>query len=439
MESPNPAYSSPICIPFFAVKLCYYALQIEGGLFSFLSTYFKMNWCLWGLRLLISLIIAFSVHCLDFSEPLDHFDEHKWFEMLGKTKSAWGKHSVFADWLVKEKETTDLIVDLGIDYGKFIDSLTAASVKYQLFLSMSIFFIGYSTFAFSRALTSKGTGGKVIGIDAFAFVVETADTASHLVRVRDTYDYVTKLKSLAKITNMEVIKGYFDEVAKKWSHGKTIDILHVDGRHEYENVKKDYNDFAGFVKEDGVIIFHDCYVWDQLDFGVHTFFKELDDHLYKGYFYNDYGLGVVTNNGDLFNAIRKRFPEFQLGYPTPPAHAHPSYFLPDEERLRQARQRETIQFLSDRDMERHSALGSESVVIDMSDVYTNNEINLMLVPGVGRVVEKSVSIKHNWKQFWDALGRDIVTPLITNKASFSNLLRIISPLTNATIIFSNPN
>jgi len=72
------------------------------------------------LWLLLVLFVIVSVQCLEFSEQFENFDKDNWFEILGKTKSAWGKHSVFADWLVKEKETADLVVDMGIDYGKYI-------------------------------------------------------------------------------------------------------------------------------------------------------------------------------------------------------------------------------------------------------------------------------------------------------------------------------
>ena len=272
-------------------------------------------------------------------------------------------------------------------------------------------YIGYSTFAFSKALTDRGSGGRVIGIDAFVFVVQSADVSAHVLRVRNTYEYVTDLMALTKITNMEVVKGYFDEVAASWQHGKSIDILHVDGRHEYENVKKDYQDFLPFVKEDGIIIFHDCYVWDQLDFGVHTFLKELDDHLYKGYFINDYGLGVVTNNGALFNAIRKQYPQFQLGYPTPPPHAHPSYFRSDKERILEAQQRDSTQFLSDKDVQKLRDLGKEEIIVDISDLYTLNEINIILALPGRRVVERVGSITQNWEMFWSNLedGLDLET------------------------------
>ena len=126
----------------------------------------------------------------------------------------------------------------------------------------------------------------------------------------------------------EKIKGYFDEVSKSWNKGRSIDILHIDGRHEYENVTADYNDWKHLVKEDGIVLFHDCYVWDQEKFGVYKLLNELTDFKFKGYFETDAGLGIATNNQAIFTAIVIHFPKFKIGGNiVPPDYALPSYFI----------------------------------------------------------------------------------------------------------------
>lgn len=46
-----------------------------------------------------------------------------------------------------------------------------------------------------------------------------------------------------------------DELAKKWD--KKIDVLFIDGCHEYLQVKKDYFNFSKFVSPNGFIFLHD--------------------------------------------------------------------------------------------------------------------------------------------------------------------------------------
>jgi len=51
------------------------------------------------------------------------------------------------------------------------------------------------------------------------------------------------------------IKKHSLEVAKDWN--KPIDILFIDGSHEYEDVKADFEAFYPFVRKKGIIAFHD--------------------------------------------------------------------------------------------------------------------------------------------------------------------------------------
>lgn len=51
------------------------------------------------------------------------------------------------------------------------------------------------------------------------------------------------------------IKKHSLEVAKEWN--RPIDILFIDGSHEYEDVKADFFAFYPFVKPGGIVAFHD--------------------------------------------------------------------------------------------------------------------------------------------------------------------------------------
>lgn len=175
--------------------------------------------------------------------------------------SAWTGHFDFARWSVNRLQPKT-VVDLGVDYG-------------------------FSTFAF--AVDEIGT---VYGVDWFE---GDADTG-----FRNCYGKVMDFKNNYGFHNVEIIKADFNELAKTWD--KPIDILHIDGNHRYNSVKNDYETWKPFVREGGLIMFHDTYSW--LD-DVGRLFSEID--LPKLNFPHSHGLGVVSTDADLIEEIRVAF------------------------------------------------------------------------------------------------------------------------------------
>jgi predicted O-methyltransferase YrrM len=51
------------------------------------------------------------------------------------------------------------------------------------------------------------------------------------------------------------IRGWSSEVAKTWD--KPIDLLFIDGSHQYEDVLADFENFFPYVKVGGIVAFHD--------------------------------------------------------------------------------------------------------------------------------------------------------------------------------------
>ena len=59
--------------------------------------------------------------------------------------------------------------------------------------------------------------------------------------------------------------------------GRKIDFLFIDGDHSYEGVKADFRLYSGFVRESGMIVFHDI-IEEQLPesvCGVGRFWSEI--------------------------------------------------------------------------------------------------------------------------------------------------------------------
>lgn len=97
-------------------------------------------------------------------------------------------------------------------------------------------------------------------------------------------------------------QGTVDKVAK-FLKGRMIDALFIDGDHRYEGVKHDFLCYRPFVKDGGLILFHDIgedkgggRAWAG---GVPTLWKELSPVCPHNEFVNSrdqegFGIGVLT-------------------------------------------------------------------------------------------------------------------------------------------------
>ena len=178
-------------------------------------------------------------------------------ERLQHIVSAWKGHEDFAVKLV-EYLNPEVVVELGVDWG-------------------------FSVFAF--ALPNIGT---VYGIDWF----QGDKYAGH----RTTYEQVLDERAKLDLRNVVLIKADFAEAAKSWT--QPIDVLHIDGDHDYASVKQDFAHWARFVRDDGIILMHDTVSFPD---DVGRFYDELQ--LPKFNFTHSHGLGVVCKNQALLDKV----------------------------------------------------------------------------------------------------------------------------------------
>jgi predicted O-methyltransferase YrrM len=214
---------------------------------------------------------GFSPETIREKERTDAIDRLFLNNLDDTPATAWSGHRNFAEWLVRFVNPK-VVVDLGVDYG-------------------------FSTFSFAIPRI-----GHIYGVDNFvgdSFVGEDKE--------RFKYNFVNmKREKLHLKDNITFIEGTFDEVAKTWD--KPIDILHIDGSHHYEDVKKDFETWSKFLSDDGVILLHDTAIesLNGNEYGVKKFFEEID--LPKFNIEHSFGLGVVCKNEVLLNHIKNNCP-----------------------------------------------------------------------------------------------------------------------------------
>lgn len=103
-----------------------------------------------------------------------------------------------------------------------------------------------------------------------------------------------------------MLRMTFDDACSRFFDG-SIDLLHIDGSHNYDDVKHDYLTWKDKVSENGVIFFHD--IGEDLVFGKvmgsHVFWEELKaaGHLTLEVPFSN-GLGMLFLSKDLFTYIK---------------------------------------------------------------------------------------------------------------------------------------
>jgi len=105
-------------------------------------------------------------------------------------------------------------------------------------------------------LLNKRDGVQVYSIDPF--VQDSKGESLHASEQDCRFAVEQALISKSKnesIRNWYLINGYSHDVVKSWD--KQIDLLFIDGSHHYEDVKRDFEQWSGFVAPDGKILIHD--------------------------------------------------------------------------------------------------------------------------------------------------------------------------------------
>ncbi|MDY8108871.1 glycosyltransferase [Fulvimarina sp. 2208YS6-2-32] len=145
--------------------------------------------------------------------------------------------------------------------------------------------LGYSYFAACETVKILGLGTNCHAIDTFMGDEHAGfyDDAIHQDVVRRNADY-SGFSSIHRMTFAEALDKFEDN---------SVDLLHIDGRHFYDDVKEDYETWTRKLTANAVVLFHDTNVRER-DFGVWKLFAELKAHHPTFEFFHNHGLGVLA-------------------------------------------------------------------------------------------------------------------------------------------------
>jgi hypothetical protein len=173
--------------------------------------------------------------------------------------SAWTEHVPFALWLT-DQIAPRTYVELGTHFGM-------------------------SYFAFCQAIAKAGLPTK-------AFAVDTWKGDDHAGFYNDAvYAQVSRQNAAQYAGFSTLLRMTFNEAADQFADG-TVDLLHIDGRHGYEDVKEDFKTWLPKLSDRAVVLFHDTEVRER-GFGVFRFWAELETRYPSFTFRHGHGLGVL--------------------------------------------------------------------------------------------------------------------------------------------------
>ncbi|WP_199707962.1 rhamnan synthesis F family protein [Teichococcus wenyumeiae] len=175
-------------------------------------------------------------------------------------QSAWLEHGPFAFWLADTLRPRRF-VELGSHYA-------------------------YSYFAFCQAFQKLGT-------DTTAYAVDTWQGDEHAGFYDESvYRTVLKQNQDRYSSFSTLMRQTFDKAVAYIDDG-SVDLLHIDGRHFYEDVKEDYELWLPKLTPNAIVLFHDTNVRERR-FGVWKFFQELAQNHPSFEFKHCNGLGIIA-------------------------------------------------------------------------------------------------------------------------------------------------
>jgi hypothetical protein len=172
---------------------------------------------------------------------------------------------------------------------------------------------GFSYFAFCQAINRLGLGTIAYAIDTWKGDEHAGfcdESVFRSVETRNNERY-SAFSSLVRST--------FDDALDYFADG-SVDLLHINGHHLYDDVTHDFALWRPKLTEDAVVLLHDTNVREH-ELGMWTFFDKIAPQRQSFQFFNGHGLGVLIP-GDrvpaplapLFEASRETAHQIRAAY-----------------------------------------------------------------------------------------------------------------------------
>ena len=185
-------------------------------------------------------------------------------------QSAWIEHAPFGFWIVDALRPRT-VVELGVHRG-------------------------FSYFVFCQAVRQLRLDARCLAIDSWAGDQHAGYYGEDVYRQVAThnrrYDDISRL-----------VRADFAEALNEFADG-SIDLLHIDGCHTYEAVRRDFEMWLPKLSRRGVVLFHDTAEYER-GFGVYLLWEQLRTRYPHFEFTHGHGLGVIAVGAEPPAQIRR--------------------------------------------------------------------------------------------------------------------------------------
>ncbi|GGJ44801.1 hypothetical protein GCM10011320_60340 [Neoroseomonas lacus] len=188
----------------------------------------------------------------------------------------WAGHIPFAFWLIRALQPRT-VVELGVHRGN-------------------------SYCAFCQAISTFRIDARAFGIDTWGGDVHMGPEDGLLADLRTHHD--PRYAAFSTLLEMT-----FDQARDRFADG-SVDLLHIDGMHTYEDVRHDFETWLPALSDRSVVLFHDIEVRRDL-FGVWRFWEEVSTRFPAFAFRHSHGLGVLATGRNLPPAVAALFDHAQ--------------------------------------------------------------------------------------------------------------------------------
>ncbi len=144
--------------------------------------------------------------------------------------------------------------------------------------------MGESYFTFCQAVQESGIACQASAVDSWRGDEHTGAYSE------DVFEEVSKCNALYESFS-KLLRMTFDEACPQFAN-ESIDLLHIDGAHNYDAVRHDFELWWPKVKNGGVVVMHDSFERGH-DFGVWRYLEELRQTFAAEEFVHSHGLAVV--------------------------------------------------------------------------------------------------------------------------------------------------